>query len=153
MTTHQSGNRSLQSTETLSLEVTDDILRAMDSRQITTNHQLINRDKTKLVLLGTLQLASKLPDVTVPFLGQQVCPVSSAKDLGVTLDSGLAFNNHISLFSSSLQTSLCKISRVCHPFSKEVLYIMINSIVFSKLFYCSAYFLIILHRPWMLLAG
>ena len=119
----------------------------MDSRQITTNHQLINRDKTKLVLLGTLQLASKLPDVTVPFLGQQVCPVSSAKDLGVTLDSGLAFNNHISLFSSSLQTSLCKVSRVRHLFSKEVLYIMINSIVFSKLFYCSAYFLIILHRP------
>ena len=110
----------------------------MDSRQITTNHQLINPDKTKLVLLGTLQLASKLPDVTVPFLGQQLCPVSSAKDLGVTLDSGLAFNNYISLLSSSLQTSLCKISRVRHLFSMEVLYIMINSIVFSKLFYCSA---------------
>ena len=34
LTTHQSGNRSLHSTETLSLLVTDDILRAMDSRQI-----------------------------------------------------------------------------------------------------------------------
>ena len=35
LTTHQSGNRSLHSTETLSLLVTDDILRAMDSRQKT----------------------------------------------------------------------------------------------------------------------
>ena len=35
LTRHQSGNRSLHSTETLSLLVTDDIFRAMDSRQIT----------------------------------------------------------------------------------------------------------------------
>ena len=102
------------------------------------NHLLINPDKTKLVLFGTRQLVSKLPDVTVSFLGQQLCPVSSAKDLGVTLDSGLTFNNHISSLSSSLLSSLCQISRVRHLFSKEVLYIMINSIVFSKLFYCSA---------------
>ena len=39
------------------------------------NHLLINPDKTKLVLFGTRQLVSKLPDVTVSFLGQQLCPV------------------------------------------------------------------------------
>ena len=102
------------------------------------NHLLINPDKTKLVLFGTRQLVSKLPDVTLSFLGQQLCPVSSAKDLGVTLDSSLTFNNHISSLSSSLLSSLCQISRVRHLFSKEVLYIMVNSFVFSKLFYCSA---------------
>ena len=102
------------------------------------NNLLINPDKTKLVLFGTRQLVSKLPDVTVSFLGQQLCPVLSAKDLGVTLDSGLTFNNHISSLSSSLLSSLCQISRVRHLFSKEVLYITINSVVFSKLFYCSA---------------
>ena len=102
------------------------------------NHLLINPDKTKLVLFRIRQLVSKLPEVTVSFLGQQLCPVSSAKDLGVTLDSGLTFNNHISSLSSSLLSSLCQISRVRHLFSKEVLYIMINSVVFSKLFYCSA---------------
>ena len=99
---------------------------------------LINPDKTKLVLFGTRQLVSKLPDVTVPFLRQQLRPVSSAKDLGVILDSGLTFNNQISSSSSSLLFSLCQISRIRHLFSKEVLYIMINSIVFSKLCYCSA---------------
>ena len=102
------------------------------------NNLLINPDKTKLVLFGTRQLVLKLPDVTVSFLGQQLCPVLSAKDLGVTLDSGLTFNNHISSLSSSLLSSLCQISRVHHLFSKEVLYITINSVVFSKLFYCSA---------------
>ena len=102
------------------------------------NHLLINPDKTKLVLFGTRQLVSKLPDVTVPFLGRQLYPVSSAKDQGVILDSGLTFNNHISSLSSSLLFSLCQISRIRHLFSEEVLYIMINYIVFSKLFYCSA---------------
>ena len=102
------------------------------------NHLLINPDKTKLLLFGTRQLVSKLTDVTVPFLGQQLRPVSSAKDLGVILDSGLTFNDHILSLSSSLLFSLCQISRIRHLFSKEVLYIMINSIVFSKLFYCSA---------------
>ena len=53
------------------------------------NHLLINPDKTKLVLFRIRQLVSKLPEVTVSFLGQQLCPVSSAKDLGVTLGSGL----------------------------------------------------------------
>ena len=57
------------------------------------NHLLIDPDKTKLVLFGTRQLVSKLLDVTVTFLGQQLRPVSSAKDLSVILDSGLTFNN------------------------------------------------------------
>ena len=90
------------------------------------------------MLFGTRQLVLKLPDVTVSFLGQQLCPVLSAKDLAVTLDSGLTFNNHISSLSSSLQSSLCQIIRVRLLFSKEFLYVMINSIAFSKLFYCSA---------------
>ena len=101
------------------------------------NHLPINPDKTKLVVFETRQLVSKLPDVTISFLGQQLCPVSSAKDLGVTLDSGLTFNNHISSLSSLL-SSLCQISRIRRLFSKEFLYVMINSVVFSKLFYCSA---------------
>ena len=73
----------------------------------------------------------------MPFLGQQLIPESSAKDLGVILDSGLTFSSHISSLSSSFLSSLCQISRVRHLFSKEALRIMINSLVFSKLFYCS----------------
>ena len=51
------------------------------------NYLLINPDKAKLVFFGTHQLIPKLPDVTVPFLGQQLIPELSAKYLGVILDS------------------------------------------------------------------
>ena len=103
------------------------------------NSTPLHRASTTLRLYTSTSLhLYSTPDVTVPFLGQQLRPVSSAKDLGVILDSGLTFNDHISSLSSSLLFSLCQISRIRHLFSKEVLYIMINSIVFSKLFYCSA---------------
>ena len=60
-----------------------------------TNHLLVSPDKANLVLFGTSQHVSKLPAVTVPFLGQQLIPVSSVKDLGVIVDSGLTFSSHI----------------------------------------------------------
>ena len=67
------------------------------------NHLLINLDKTKFVLFGMRQLISKLPsNITVPFLGQDLVPVTSAKDLGITLNSNLTFNDHIASLTSSL---------------------------------------------------
>ena len=80
--------------------------------------------QTNLVFFGTRQLVSRLPDVTVPFLGQQLIPESSAEDPSVILSSSLTFSSHISLLLSSLLSSQCLISRI-------------NSLVFSKLFYCS----------------
>ena len=39
------------------------------------------------------QLLSKIPDV--PFLGQNLAPVHSVKDLGIILDSNLTFSEHV----------------------------------------------------------
>ena len=66
------------------------------------NHLLINLDKTKLVMLGVMQLLSKVPLVRVPFLGQDLDPVSSVKYLGIILDSNLIFNDHVISLTSSL---------------------------------------------------
>ena len=62
-----------------------------------TNKLLINPDKTKLILFGTKQLLSKVPDIRVPFLGQHLIPVSSVKDLGIILDSNLTLMNTLTL--------------------------------------------------------
>ena len=91
------------------------------------------------VLFGVRQLISMLPsNITVPFFGQDLVPVTqSAKELGVTLDSNLTFNGHIASLTSYLLSTLVQVNRVRHLFSKEVLCIILNSLVFSKLFYCS----------------
>ena len=64
-------------------------------------------------------------------------PVASVKDLGITLDSYLNFNDNVYTFTSSLLSMLCQISRVRHLFTKPVLSTILNSLIFSKLFYCS----------------
>ena len=83
------------------------------------------------------QLVSKLQHVTVPFLGKELTPLSSAKDLGIILDSNLPLSEHISTLAFSLLSNLCQISRVRHLFTKDVLNIILNSLIFSNLFYCS----------------
>jgi len=92
-----------------------------------------------LLLFGTRQLLSQPPDVTVPFLGQELTPVASAKDLEIILDSNLNFNDHVTSlsYSSSLLSTSCQVNRVRHQFSREVLNTILNSLVFSKLFCCS----------------
>ena len=60
------------------------------------SHQLlINPSKTKLIFFGTRQLLSKVLDITIPFLDQDLTLVSSVKDLDITLDSYLNFNDHV----------------------------------------------------------
>ena len=99
------------------------------------NKLLINPDKTKLILFGTKQLLSKVLHIRVPFLGQQLIPVSSVKDLGIILDSNLTFNEHVNTLTSSLISILCQIGRVRHLFSKSVLTTILNCLVFFVNFF------------------
>ena len=57
----------------------------------------------------------------LPFLDQELTPVSSVKDLGITLDSYLNFNDQVDTLTSSLLSMLCQISRVRQLFTKPVL--------------------------------
>ena len=60
------------------------------------------------------------------------------KDLGVTFDSSLTFQEHIVKTVSSCFSSLAQINRVKHVFDRSTLITIINTLVFSKLFYCSS---------------
>ena len=68
------------------------------------NFLLLNPDKTKLVVFGSLQLLAKLPDFKISLLGKDL---ASAKDLGVVLDSQLTFDDHVLKITSLV----CQASR------------------------------------------
>jgi hypothetical protein len=70
-------------------------------------------------------------------LGKDLIPGDVAKDLGVTFDRNLNFNDHIVKVTASCMSILGQINRIKHVFSKELL-IIINALVFSKIFYCSS---------------
>ncbi|CAB3981321.1 Hypothetical predicted protein [Paramuricea clavata] len=101
------------------------------------NLLLLNPDKTKLMVYGSCQILTKLPDFRLSLLGRELTPASSVKDLGVKFDPILSFDNHILSTVSSCKSSLCQINRAKHVFRKNILITVINALVFSKLHYCS----------------
>jgi len=101
------------------------------------NCLLLNPDKTKLMVFGSRQMLPKLRDFTLSLLGKDLVPVQAAKDVGVTLDPRLTFNDHIVNTVSPCMARLGQINRVKHAFDRGTLITVINALVFSKLFYCS----------------
>ena len=103
------------------------------------NQLLLNPDKTKLVTFGSRQMTAKVIDFRLFLLGKELEPVKAGRDRGVTLDSNLTFNKHIVSTVSTCVSRLDQINRVKHIFEKRALIIIINDLVFSKLFYCSSF--------------
>ena len=102
------------------------------------NRLLLNPDKTKLIVYGNRQMISKLQDFRLTLLGKELLPVDSVKDLGVMFNGKLSFNDHIIKTVSSCISALGQINRVKHIFRKDILVTIINSLVISKLYYCSS---------------
>ena len=83
-------------------------------------------------------MLNRLPqNPSVPFFGATLKPVASAKDLGVILDPHLTYDHHISKTVSSCFSKLYQIDRVKKSFDKETLKLLITTLVFSKMLYCS----------------
>ncbi|CAB4018297.1 Hypothetical predicted protein, partial [Paramuricea clavata] len=75
--------------------------------------------------------------MTINFLNETITPVSFAKDLGMTIDSYLTYDQHITNLVSSCMNSLCQINRVKKCFDKEALTLIVSALVMNKMFYCS----------------
>ena len=101
------------------------------------NQLLLNPEKTKLIIFGSRQMATKVEDFRLSLLGKELVPVKVVKDLGIILDSKLTYNEHIITTVSACMKRLGQINRVKHAFDQRTLIMIINSLVFSKLFYCS----------------
>ena len=102
------------------------------------NSLLINPDKTKLIVFGTKQMLSRLDDFKLSLLGKELTPCDSVRDLGIYVDSQLSYDEHISKTLSSCPSRLCQINKVKHVFDQKTLKLVINALLFSRLFYCSS---------------
>ena len=77
-------------------------------------------------------------DFRVTFLEKELRPVSSARDLGMEFDECLSYDEHITHVVSKCTKSLCQINRVKHILDSSTLIVIINALVFCKLYYCSS---------------
>ena len=69
--------------------------------------------------------------------GQELLSKDSVKDLGVILDPTLPFDCHITALAASCFSRPAQLNRAKHPSNSNLLVIIINALVFSKLYYCS----------------
>jgi hypothetical protein len=83
-------------------------------------------------------MLNHVQDFRVTFLEKELRPVSSARDLGMEFDECLSYDEHITHVLSTCTKSLCQINRVKHILDSRTLIVIINALVFSKLYYCSS---------------
>ena len=96
-------------------------------------------DKTKLLVLGTPQMLTKIPDdLSITLLSKEITSSKSAKNLGVTMDCNLTYEEHVTQVASECIGSLCQINRVKYLFDRRTLITIIDSLIFGKLLYCSS---------------
>ena len=94
------------------------------------NSLRINPDKTKLLVLGTPQMLMKIPDdLSITLLSKKIISSKSAKNLGVTMDCSLTYDEHVTQVTSKCIGSLCQINRVKYLFDRRTLITIINSLV------------------------
>ena len=75
--------------------------------------------------------------VHINFMGENLTPVTEVKDLGMLVDSHLTYDKHIQALSSSCISKLRQIGRVKHNFDQSTLATIIDTLVMSKINYCS----------------
>ena len=103
------------------------------------NSLLINPDKTKLLVLGTPQMLTKiLDDLSITLLSKEITSSKSAKNLGVTMDCNLTYDEHVTQVTSKCIGGRCQINCVQYLFDRRTLITIIDSLIFVKLLFCSS---------------
>ena len=87
------------------------------------------------MVVGSAQLIKRLPHISLSLLGKTIPPVSVAKDLGVYIDQYLTYDLHVTKTVSSCMNQLVQIGRIKHLLDKKTVLLLINSFVFSQLFF------------------
>ena len=90
-----------------------------------------------MVVFGSRPLVRKVEGLHLSLLGKELTPAKSAKGLGVILDPNLTYEDHTTKTVSTCMSRLGQINRVKHVLDMDTLTIVVNCVVFSKLFYCS----------------
>ena len=79
------------------------------------NLLLFNLCKTKLMVFGSRQMHSRLVTPILTYMGRELVPEQTAKDLGVILDTNLTYDEHITKAIPSCMSCLSQIRRVLEP--------------------------------------
>ena len=101
----------------------------------TQNRLKINPTKTDMILLKSSRKNINC-NFTVPFGNSSISPVQSAKILGITLDSSLTWEDHVSVIVKRCYCVLIGLAGVQRRIPRETKRLLIEALVFPHLRYC-----------------
>ena len=101
------------------------------------NRLKINPTKTDMVILRSSRMKIN-PNITVRFGNSNIIPVQSAKILGVTIDSSLSWEQHISVIVRRCNCVLIGLARMQSRIPRETKRLLVEALVFPHLRYCMA---------------
>ena len=91
------------------------------------------------MLIGSQQMMQQIQTLpNINFISKNLIPVTEVKNLGMFLDSHLSYKKHVQALSSSCISELGQINRVKHLFDQKTLAMIIDTLVMSKINYCSS---------------
>ncbi|CDQ75224.1 unnamed protein product [Oncorhynchus mykiss] len=102
------------------------------------NVLLLNSDKTEMIVLGPEKQRDLLLNLTINLNGCTVVSNKTVKDLGVTLDPDLSFDEHIKTVSSTAFFHLRNVAKIRNFLSRNDAEKFIHAFVTSRLDYCNA---------------
>ncbi|KAI4886967.1 hypothetical protein NFI96_028650 [Prochilodus magdalenae] len=106
------------------------------SSWMTAHHLKLNPSKTELLFIpGT---TGPHCDLAISFGNSLIAPTEDARSLGVILDGQLSFSAHIANLTRSCRFLLYNIRRIQPLLSQEATQLLVQSLVISRLDYCSS---------------
>ena len=110
------------------------------SRWMIRNRLKLNTDKTEVILFLPKSQMKVFPLETLKIrVGSDIiCPSIKMKSLGVTFDSTMTMEQHISSVTRSAWYQLRRITRVRSKITRTVAETLVNSLVTTKLDYCNS---------------
>ena len=96
----------------------------------------VNASKTQLIVFGTRQNLRKLPDFRVPFRNAALQPCAQVGNLGVTFDSTMSWDAHVSELCRRCTGLLIGLSHARHCLPDGIIRTLVTALVVSRIQYC-----------------
>jgi hypothetical protein len=100
----------------------------------------MNNDKTEVLVISSKQMASKVHVPSISVGNHDIIPSFSAKCIGVTVDSHISMEAHISSVCRSAYFQLRNIGQLKRYLDHESLECVVHAFVTTKLDYCNSLF-------------
>ena len=100
----------------------------------------INASKTQLIAFGTVQQLRDVPPIQVKFGGEVIKETNKVRNLGLIMDRHLTFRPHVEQVVGICTGILLGLSAARHWLPQEVLIVLVDSLVLSRIRYCISVF-------------